>query len=135
MDLRLESAKSSVMSAEQEILALLPADAILSTFAHDTSSLMSCDGDRKKWVGDAVADLMPGVDRDAFLDEVAAAMDSRAGWKVSEDKTLDGDRSLGLLHEDGTHLMVAFQEAPESLRIAGYSGCFDFPEYEYGEEY
>ncbi|CCQ45396.1 putative uncharacterized protein [Pseudarthrobacter siccitolerans] len=135
MDLSLESAKSSVMSAEQEIVALLPPDAVLSTFAHDTSSLMSCDGDRKKWVGDAVADLMPGVDRDAFLDKVAAEIGNRSGWKVSEDKTLDGDRSLGLLHEDGTHLMVAFQEAPESLRIAGYSGCFNFPEYEYGEEY
>ena len=135
MEITLESAKSSVMSAEREILALLPGEAVRSTFTHDTSSLMSCDGDRKKWVGDAVAELAAGVDRNGFLDKVSETMRGREGWKVSEDKTARGDRSIGLLHEDGTHLMVAFEETPESLRVAGYSACFDFPQYEYGEEY
>lgn len=135
MDISLESAKSKVMSMEQEIVALLPEDAVLSTWANETSSLLRCEGDRKKWAGDAEAELMPGVDRDGFLDKVAAAMSGRAGWRVSEDRTLSGDRSLDLLHEDGTHLLVSFEEPPETLRIAGYSACFDLPEYQYGEKY
>jgi hypothetical protein len=54
---------------------------------------------------------------------------------ITLESAAGGDRSIGLLHGDGTHLMVAFEETPESLRVAGYSACFDFPEYEYGEEY
>jgi hypothetical protein len=135
MDTSLESAKSKVMSLEQEIVQLLPQDAVTSTWANDSSSLLRCEGERKKWAGDAVAELMPGVDRDGFLDEVAASMSGRTGWKVSEDTTPDGERSLELLHEDGTHVLVSFEESPESLRIVGYSACFDLPEYEYGEKY
>jgi hypothetical protein len=49
VDISLESAKTKVMSSEQEILGLLPGDAVLSTFAHDTSRLMPCtDGDRRR---------------------------------------------------------------------------------------
>lgn len=99
--------KSKVMSTEQEIVALLPEDAVVSTWANDTSSLLRCEGERKKWAGDAVAELKPGVDRGGFLDEVAASMTGRAGWKVSHDKTSDRERSLDLLHEDGTHVLVS----------------------------
>lgn len=135
MDISLESAKSKVMSMEQELLALLPEEAVSSTWANDTSNLLSCGDDRKKWAGDAEAELLPGVDRDGFMNDAAAAFSGREGWKVAEEQTSKGDRSLDLLHEDGTHLMVSFEEDPEALRIAGFSACFDFPEYEYGEEY
>lgn len=135
MDISLESAKSKVMSMEQELMALLPGDAVFSTWANDTSNLLSCAGERKKWAGDAEAELLPGVDRDGFMNDAAAVFSGREGWKVTEEQTSKGDRSLDLLHEDGTHLMVSFEEDPEALRIAGFSACFDFPEYEYGEEY
>jgi len=124
------------MSLEQEILGLLPENAVLSTFAHDTSSLMPCSGgDRRKWTGDAVAEVGAGVDRGAILDEVVELMAARDGWKVEDGATPHGARRIDLLHSDGTHLFVSFEDGPESLRVAGYSACFDFPEYEYGEEY
>jgi hypothetical protein len=47
----------------------------------------------------------------------------------------DGARRIDLLHSDGTHLFVFFVNRPEWLRVEGYSACFDFPGYEYGEEY
>jgi organic hydroperoxide reductase OsmC/OhrA len=31
--------------------------------------------------------------------------------------------------------VVSFYDSPETLRVAGYSACFDLPEYEYGEKY
>jgi hypothetical protein len=135
-DVSLESAKSKVMSLEQEILGRLPENAVLSTFAHDTSSLMPCaDGDRRKWTGDAVAEVGAGMDRGAVLDDVVQLMAARDGWKVEDGTTPHGARRIELLHSDGTHLFVFFVDGPESLRVEGYSACFDFPEYEYGEKY
>ena len=135
MDLTLETAKNKVMSAEQDIIGMLPQDKVISSFAHNTSPLMACTGEQKKWTGDAEAELAPGVDRDSFLDAVAASMQSRDGWQVDDGEGADGGRRVDLLHSDGTHLLVSFRDAPETLRVAGYSACFDFPEYEYGEEY
>lgn len=136
MDISLESAKTKVMSSEQEILGLLPDGAVVSTFAHDTSSLMPCTGGNlRKWTGDAVAELGASVDRSAFLDAVVELMEARDGWKVKDGTAPDGGRRLDLLHSDGTHLFVFFLDGPEALRVEGYSACFDFPEYEYGEEY
>jgi hypothetical protein len=31
--------------------------------------------------------------------------------------------------------LVSFWDGPESLRIGSLSACFEFPEYQYGEEY
>lgn len=135
MDISLESAKDKVMSTEQEIIGLLPQGKVLSTFAHDTSPLMPCSGEQRKWTGDAEAELAPDVDRDAFMDEVVESISAKDGWTVDDGKTAGGKRRVDLLHSDGTHLMVSFQDAPETLRVSGYSACFDFPEYEYGEEY
>ena len=135
MDVTLETAKNKVMSVEQDIIGMLPQDKVLSSFAHDTSPLMACPGGQRKWAGDAEAELAPGVDRDSFLDGVAESMQSRDGWQVDDGKAASGKRRVDLLHSDGTHLLVSFRDAPETLRVAGYSACFDFPEYEYGEEY
>lgn len=135
MDGSLESAKDKVMSIEQEIIGLLPADKIVSRFAHDTSPLMLCSGEQRKWTGDAEAELEPGVDRDAFLDAVVKSMQSKDGWQIKDGTAAGGERRVDLLHGDGTHLLVSFQSGSEALRVAGYSACFDFPEYEYGEEY
>lgn len=123
------------MSVEQDIIDLLPQDKIISRFAHDTSPLMACSGEQRKWTGDAVAELGTSVQRDAFLDEVVEMMASRDGWTVKDGTAPNGARRIDLLHSDGTHLFVFFLKSPESLRVAGYSACFDFPEYEYGEEY
>ncbi|WP_240720834.1 hypothetical protein [Pseudarthrobacter sp. NamE2] len=135
MDVTLETAKNKVMSAEQDIIGMLPQDKVIRSFAHDTSPLMACPGEQKKWSGDAEAELAPGVDRDSFLDAVVESMQSRDGWQVDDAKAAGGERRLNLLHSDGTHLLVSFSDAPETLRVAGYSACFEFPGYEYGEEY
>lgn len=136
MGVSLESAKTKVMSSEQEILALLPGSSVVSTFTDNTSRLMSCtDGNRRKWTGDAEAKLGNAVDREGFLDEVVQHMQAKDGWKVKDGTAPDGARRLDLLHSDGTHLFVFFLDSSESLRVEGYSACFDLPEYEYGEEY
>jgi hypothetical protein len=131
----LESAKSKVMSLEQEIVAMVPEDLVISSSANDTSSLMRCQGEQKKWTGDAEVEVGPGIDREQFLDGVRDSMAARDGWKVEDKADQDGGRRVDLLHDDGTHLMVSFHDSPATLRVAGYSACFDLPEYRYGEKY
>lgn len=135
MTTTLESAKSKVMSLEQEIVAMIPEGRVLSRSANDTSGLMTCRNEQKKWTGDAEAEVDAGIDRDQFLDSVRDSMAGRDGWKVADDTDQDGDRRVDLLHDDGTHLLVSFYDSPVTLRVAGYSACFEFPEYEYGEKY
>lgn len=131
----LESAKSKVMSLEQEIVAMVPNGLVITSTAHDTSSLMRCRGEQKKWTGDAEAQVGADIGRERFLDGVRDAMAGRDGWKAADDTDQNGDRRVDLRHTDGTHLMVSFYGSPTTLRVAGYSACFDFPEYEYGEKY
>lgn len=88
-----------------------------------------------KWTGGAEAKLGQVVDREGFLDEVVKLMQAKDGWKVKDGTAPYGARRVDLLHSDGTHLFVFFLDHPESLRMEGYSACFDFPEYEYGEKY
>ncbi|MCP8998473.1 hypothetical protein NFC73_01800 [Pseudarthrobacter sp. RMG13] len=135
MTTTLESAKSKVMSLEQEIVAMVPASLVISSSASDTSNLMRCKGEQKKWTGDAEVTVDPGIEREQFLDSVRDSMAARDGWKVTDKSDQGGDRRVDILHDDGTHLLVSFYDSPVTLRVAGYSACFDFPEYEYGEKY
>jgi hypothetical protein len=131
----LESAKSKLLAAQREIIDMVPGELAISVFENDTSSLMSCRGEQKKWVGTGQVQLRPGLGRDDFLDGVKASFSDRSGWSAKESKDNEGKRRVELLHEDGTHLLVSFWDGPESLQIGSFSACFDFPEYEYGEEY
>jgi hypothetical protein len=131
----LESAKSKLLAAQREIIDMVPGELAISVFENDTSSLMSCRGEQKKWVGTGQVQLRPGLGRDDFLDGVKASFSDRSGWSAKESKDNEGNRRVELLHEDGTHLLVSFWDGPESLQIGSFSACFDFPEYEYGEEY
>lgn len=135
MTTTLESAKSKVISLQKEITVMVPEDLVISRFANDVSSLMRCDGEQKKWTGAAEIELAPGIDREVFLDKVRDSIAGRDGWKVSDDTDQDGGRRVDILHDDGTHLLVSFYDSPETLRVAGFSACFDLPGYEYGEKY
>lgn len=131
----LESAKSKLLAAQHEIINMVPGELAISVFENDTSSLMSCRGEQKKWAGTGQVQLRPGLDRDDFLDGVKASFSDRSGWSAKDSKDNDGKRRVDLLHDDGTHLLVSFWDGPESLQIGSFSACFDFPEYEYGEQY
>ena len=135
MSISLESAKSRVISMEQEIASRVPEEYVVSRSAQDTSSLMSCGGDRKQWTGATEVQLNPGLDRDLFLDDLARSLSGRDGWDVNEDRDTNGERRLDVVNQDGTELLISFYSAPETLRVAGFSACFDFPEYQYGEKY
>lgn len=131
----LETAKSKLLGVQHEIIEMVPADVVVSVFENDTSSLMPCRGEQKKWVGTGQVELLPGLDRTKFLDQVRDSLSGRPGWSATDGKDNDGNRRVDLLHDDGTHLLVSFWERPESLRIGSFSACFEFPEYEYGQDY
>lgn len=114
---------------------MVPADLAVSVFENDTSSLMPCDGDAKKWAGTGQIELHPGLDRPSFLDEVRKIVSEEPGWTAKDRTDGQGERIVDFLHEDGTHLIVGFWDDPESLQVDSFSACFDFPGYEYGEKY
>jgi len=131
----LETAKSKLLAVQHEIIAMVPAELTVSVFENDTSSLMPCRGEQKKWVGSGNVELRPGLDRTTFLDGVRDSLNGRPGWSATDGKDNDGNRRVELRHDDGTQLLVSFWEGPESLRIGSFSACFEFPEYQYGEKY
>lgn len=131
----LETAKSKLLAVQHEIIGMVPAEAAVSVFENDTSSLMPCSGAQKKWAGTGQVELRPGLDRAKFLDKVRDSVSVRSGWSATEGKDNDGNRRLELRHEDGTQLLVSFWDGPESLQIDSFSACFEFPEYQYGEKY
>jgi hypothetical protein len=133
--LTLETAKSKLLAVQHGIIAMVPADLVVSVFENDTSSLMPCRGEQKKWTGAGQVELRPGLDRTTFLDQVRDSLSGQPGWTATDGKDQDGNRRVDLLHDDGTHLLVSFWDGPESLQIGSFSACFDFPEYEYGEKY
>ena len=133
--LTLETAKSKLLAVQHEIIGMVPAGLVVSVFENDTSSLIPCRGDQKKWTGAGQVELRPGLDRTTFLDQVRNSLSGRPGWSATDGKDQDGNRRVDLLHDDGTHLLVSFWDGPESLQIGSFSACFDFPEYEYGEKY
>ena len=131
----LETAKSKLLAVQHGIIEMVPADLVVSVFENDTSSLMPCRGEQKKWAGTGQVELRPGLDRTRFLDAVRESLSGRTGWSATDGTDNDGNRRVDLLHEDGTHLLVSFWDGPESLQIGSFSACFDFPEYQYGENY
>jgi hypothetical protein len=134
-NITLEEAKTKVLSLQHEIVQRVPEDLVISVFESNSSSLLSCGVDRKKWSGTGQVELRPGLDRNEFLDEVRESLSGQDGWTASDDTDKDGDRVVDLLHDDGTHLIVGIWDGPESLQVDSFSACFDFPEYEYGEKY
>ena len=108
----LETAKSKLLAVQHEIIAMVPADVAVSIFENDTSSLMPCRGEQKKWVGTGQVELLPGLDRTKFLDGLRDSVSARPGWSATDGKDNDGNRRVELLHEDGTQLLVSFWDGP-----------------------
>lgn len=133
--LTLEDAKTKVLTLQDEIVALVPQESVASIFVPDTSSLMNCEGGRKKWTGVGQVELRAGLDKSAYLDQVRDVVSGRDEWAVKDKTNSHGERVVDLLHDDGTHLMVSIWGDPESVQIDSFSACFDFPEYQYGEKY
>ena len=100
----LETAKSKLLAVQHEIIGMVPADVVVSVFENDTSSLMPCRGEQKKWVGAGQVELLTGLDRTKFLDEVRDSLAGRSGWSATDGTDNDGNRRVDLLHDDGTHL-------------------------------
>jgi hypothetical protein len=134
-DMTLQEAKTKVLNLQHRIVEQVPKDLVVSVFESDSSSLLPCGGDRKKWAGTGQVELKPGLDRNEYLDEVRDSMSGMEGWKVRDSTDKDGERVVELRHADGTHVIVGIWDGPESVHVSSFSACFDFPEYEYGEEY
>lgn len=131
----LEEAKERVLAKERSLVSMIDEHTVGEPFISETSGLMSCEGDRKKWTGTAQVELAGETDADAVLDSIRDVIRTEEGWQAEDDTNAEGERTVDITHENGAHLMASVWGEPRSLQIDAFSGCFDFPEYEYGEEY
>ncbi|MHA7220994.1 hypothetical protein ACX80S_01465 [Arthrobacter sp. RHLT1-20] len=134
-NITLEAAKGKLLDLQHQIIERVPKDLVITVVENDRSTLMQCPGDQKKWTGTGQVELRPGLDRTKFLNDVRDMVAGQPDWKIGGGTDKDGAPTVDLLHNDGTHLIVGIWDGPESLQIDGFSACFDFPEYQYGEEY
>ena len=131
----LETAKSKLLAVQHEIIGMVPADVVVSVFENDTSSLMPCRGEQKKWVGTGQVELLPGLDRTKFLDEVRDSLSGRSAGPRRTARTTTVIAGWISSMTTAPICLVSFWDGPESLQIGSFSACFEFPEYQYGEKY
>lgn len=134
--MNLVEAKAKTLDAQAQVAAHVPDDQVASSRVNDTSSvLLPCDGGYY-WPGHTSMSISGDLDTDELLSKVKADWETKIGWSVSEDTSVDGLRRLDLLDSDGTQLFVMFVDGGRTLDIASFSACFDFEgEPEYGVQY
>ncbi|WP_375386233.1 hypothetical protein [uncultured Microbacterium sp.] len=138
--LTLEDAKADVRAAEDEVIALIPADAVTETLPRTETSrtLFTCDtAGTYYWPGGAQLKIDPSTDSGAVIGAVNDAWSAKDGWKVTwvEQGEKDGVYHLDMLRDDGLHLAVMNLERNTLLDISSFSPCFALDDYDPNRSY
>ena len=130
--LDLDEAKSTVWQIEDELLARVPREAVVTRWPRtETSSLTAaCDSGGASWHGVAWLDVTPELDRQAFIHEVAEEWNQRDGWQA---RAFD-DPLFALLRSPGGYELSIFF-ADETFTVATWTPCINIPDYSPYEEY
>ncbi|MFZ8756049.1 hypothetical protein ACO03V_01355 [Microbacterium sp. HMH0099] len=110
---------------EQEIAALVPAEAKGHIDQNNTGPLLSCrrEGDYS-WTGRTVVALLQPVDIDALLDAVRNHFLGRTDY-VAEDRPFhDGRPRTSIRGADGESYFVHMSHDSQRLEINSFSPCF-----------
>jgi hypothetical protein len=138
-DLTLDQAKSEVREAEDDILALVPADVVTATLPRPETSavLFECTAPGTYyWPGGAQLRIDASADSGAIIGEIHDAWAGRTDWDVTWKKRgEDGVYHLDLLREDGLHLAVANLESNTILNVSSFSPCFALDDYDPNSSY
>ncbi len=137
--LTLDDAKSEVLVATDDILALVPDDVVTERFPRAETSrvLFECDDpDSYYWPGGAQLKIDPSTDAAALFDAIHAAWAERDGWEITwKERGEAGVYHLDLYRSDGLHLAVMNLESNTVLDVSGFSPCFVLEDYDPNRAY
>lgn len=137
--LTLDAAKSEVLVATDDLLALVPEEIVTERFPRTETSrvLFACDDpDTYYWPGGAQLGIDPSTDAAALFDTIHEAWAERDGWEITwKERGESGVYHLDLYRSDGLHLAVMNLESNTVLDISGFSPCFVLEDYDPNRAY
>lgn len=132
----LQTAKSTTMANERDMVAVIAPGDIAETKQNQVSNLLSCSDGGHSWTGQINAILVPGADGPGYVQKIKEAWTGKGGWTVAERTTAQGETVVDIANDAGYSHGVDFSQKYNAIRVMSFSPCFTMdPPYEYGTEY
>ncbi|KQM82404.1 hypothetical protein [Agromyces sp. Leaf222] len=125
-----QEAKKSAQQTENEIVALIPSDQIVTTTQGATGTLLSCDDTQYQWTGRTTVKLAPGADVEPLVTTIAEHYDENGDLTPEQYADINGDLTVQLIAHDGkeNYLVGAGTKSAEELEVTSFSACFVLPD-------
>ena len=132
----LQTAKSTTMANERDIVAVIAPEDTGETKQNDASNLLACSDGEYSWTGQINVILVPGADGPGYVQKIKDAWSGKGGWNVAERTTAQGETVVDITNDAGYSHGVDFSAENKTIRVMSFSPCFTMdPPYEYGNEY
>lgn len=124
MSATLESAKQETVLLRDEIVALLPSDAVGEVRLVNEATLFDCTPGNYSWPGSATVVTAGAWDSAAYLRAVLASFDSREGWTATDE--IESEQMVSAQSDDGATAFVSVVKGGEEVWVRAFSVCFPF---------
>ena len=132
----LQTAKSTTMANERDMVAVIAPEDIVGTQQNKVSNLLGCSDGGHSWTGQITVTLVPGADGDGYVRAIKDAWTGRDGWTVSQRTTAENEPVVDITNAAGYSHGLDFSKKHNAVRVMSFSPCFTLdPPYEYGNEY
>ena len=132
----LQTAKSTTMANERDIVAVIAPEDTVETKQNDVSNLLACSDGEYLWTGQINVFLVPGADGPGYVQKIKDAWSGKGDWNVTERTTAQGEAVVDITNHAGYSHGVDFSAKHNIIRVMSFSPCFTMdPPYEYGNEY
>ncbi len=132
----LQTAKTTTMANERELIAVIAPEDIVDVKQNETSSLLGCSDGGHLWTGQIYVTLAPGADGPGYMQKIMDTWAAKDGWNVSERTTDQGQEVADITNEAGYNHGLDYSGKSNAIRVMSFSPCFTMdPPYEYGTKY
>lgn len=130
-----EEAKASAQATAVQIVALIPADEVVSVDQHKTGSLFSCDEKRHRWTGITYVTLVPGAKIEAVVKQMekglGALFSEDEDFKISNYRDMFDEYTVTAESPTTGESYLFGQDDSVTISIDSWSECFTLPEGTY----
>lgn len=132
----LQTAKTTTMANERELIAVIAPEDIADVKQNETSSLLGCSDGGHLWTGQIYVTLAPGVDGPGYMQKIMDTWAAKDGWNVKERTTDQGQRVADITNEAGYNHGLDYSAKSNAIRVMSFSPCFTMdPPYQVGTKY
>jgi len=125
----LATAKQSTRTQQDELLAVLPQDAVSGKKQNETSrALFECESGGYYWPGTMDVVLSADADGPALLQQIKADWSARSGWTVTDKTSVNGDPELVIVGAEGFRHSIEYNPVRNALNVLSSSACFQMEE-------